>query len=134
MKRPSPEEIELLHGRICQALADPTRISVLYELADGPRHVSALVEVLGQPQGTVSRHLRVLHQRGLVVTHRIGTKIEYRLKDDRVVQALDLMRALLADQLEHETAKAARIRAAKKLTRGEGRQARSRKTPTTEVP
>ena len=134
MKRPSPEEIELLHGRLCQALADTTRIAVLYELAAGPRHVTALVEALGLPQGTVSRHLRVLHQRGLVVTHRIGTKIEYRLKDERVVQALDLLRALLADQLEHETAQAARIRAAKKFTRGQGSLARPRKTRTTEVP
>lgn len=133
MKAPSLEEIELLHGRLCHAIADATRISILYALASGPRHVGALVEELGQPQGTVSRHLRVLHERGLVVTHRIGTKIEYRLKDRRVIRALDLMRALLADQLEGETEKAARIRAAKKSTSGKSRTARSRKSRTTEV-
>lgn len=118
MNQPSPEEIELLHGRLCTALADTTRIAVLYELAEGPRHVNALVEALGQPQGTVSRHLRVLHQRGLVVTRRLGTRIEYRLKDRRVVAALDLMRSLLADQLDLESAKADRIRSRRKTGRG----------------
>ncbi|MCA9755197.1 MAG: helix-turn-helix transcriptional regulator [Candidatus Eisenbacteria bacterium] len=114
LRAPDREEIELLHGRLCHALADATRIAILYELAAGPRHVTALVDALGQPQATVSRHLRVLHERSLVLTERIGTRVEYRLADPRIIHALDLMRALLADALDRESELAARIRDARK--------------------
>ena len=33
-------EVNLLHANLCQALADPTRILILYALRDSPRHVS----------------------------------------------------------------------------------------------
>ena len=39
-------EIELLHKRICHALADPTRILILYHLAEEPRYVNELVEAV----------------------------------------------------------------------------------------
>jgi DNA-binding transcriptional ArsR family regulator len=53
-------EVNLLHANLCQALADPTRILILYALAESPRRVSGLAELLDAPQSTVSRHLKVL--------------------------------------------------------------------------
>jgi DNA-binding transcriptional ArsR family regulator len=93
------QEINLLHGQVCYALADPKRILILYALADGPMCVSELVDMLDLPQSTVSRHLRVLRERGLTETERKGTAIYYALADKRVVQALDLLRSILATQL-----------------------------------
>lgn len=116
MKKPTQEELDLLHGRLCSAIADTTRIAILYELAARPCHVSALVSTLGLPQATVSRHLRVLFDRGLVATQRIGSRVEYRLRDPRVVEALNLMRSVLTDQLKLETETAARIRGKKKTS------------------
>ena len=40
------QEVNLLHAHICQALADPKRILILYALSDGPQYVSALAEQL----------------------------------------------------------------------------------------
>lgn len=65
----------LLHERVCPALGDPKRLLILYALAEGPRCVNELVEVLQVSQPTVSRHLRVLRERGLVNTDRQGTAI-----------------------------------------------------------
>ena len=59
-------EVNLLHANLCQALADPTRILILYALAESPRHVTGLAELLDVPQPTVSRHLKVLRERRLV--------------------------------------------------------------------
>jgi ArsR family transcriptional regulator len=92
-------EIELLHNRICHALADPKRILILYVLSEGSQCVSELVEALDLPQSTVSRHLRVLRERRLVHTERQGTAIYYTLADPRIIEALDLLRAILATQL-----------------------------------
>ena len=92
-------EIELLHGRICQALADPKRVLMLYILAEGPLRVSELVDRLDVPQPTASRHLAVLRERGLVQAERKGTAAYYTLTDHRIIKALDLMREVLATQL-----------------------------------
>ena len=93
------QEIELLHSRICQALADPKRVLLLYLLRDGAKCVSELVDSLGVPQSTVSRHLAVLRERDLVQTERQGTSIYYALADQRIIDALDLMREVLAAQV-----------------------------------
>ena len=94
------QEVQLLHNHICYALSDPKRVLLLYMLADGPKRVSELVEVLSLPQSTVSRHLRVLRERGLADTERRGTAVYYALADPRIIQALDLLRAILVSQLE----------------------------------
>ena len=93
------KEIEMLHNRICHALADPTRILILYHLADKPQYVNELVEAMKIPQSTISRHLGVLRDRSLVMTERDGASIKYNLADHRIIEALDLMRAILATQL-----------------------------------
>jgi DNA-binding transcriptional ArsR family regulator len=96
------EEVNLLHAQMCQGLADPTRILILYLLAENPRHVTELAEMSGASQPTVSRHLKVLRDRGLVTATREGNTIRYTLRDPRVIQALDLLRAVMADLLSEQ--------------------------------
>ncbi len=101
------EEILRLHASICEGLADSTRIMILYALAEKPHNVTELASVLGMPQPTVSRHLKVLRDRGLVIAERQAQSVLYSLADHRVIDALDLMRAVLADGL-HSRAELAR--------------------------
>jgi ArsR family transcriptional regulator len=99
MQQPQEAEIQLFHAQICQALADPTRIMLLYRLAEGPQNVGELAATLKVSQPTVSRHLKVLRERGMVTTTRFGATVQYRLIDDRPIQALDLLRSVLRDNL-----------------------------------
>ncbi len=98
------QEITLLHNRVCYGVADPKRVLILYALDKGPLCVNELVEELGMPQPAVSRHLRVLRERGLVTTQRQGPAIYYALADRRLIEAMDLLRAVLATQLAGEQA------------------------------
>ena len=93
------EEVSLLHAQMCQGLADPTRILILYYLADSPRRVTELAEMLEARQPTVSHHLKVLRDRGLVTSTREGNAVRYDLRDRRIIEALDLLRAVMADML-----------------------------------
>jgi ArsR family transcriptional regulator len=95
-------EVDQLHSRLCAGLADPKRILLLYALAEGALNVGELSEQLHLPQPTVSRHLKQLRERGLVRASRQGTAIFYTIDDMRVIQALDLLRAVLADQLRSQ--------------------------------
>ena len=99
MNRTLVEEVNLLHAQVCQGLADPTRILILYFLADSPRRVTELAEMLEVRQPTVSHHLKVLRDRGLVTATREGNAVRYALRDHRIIQALDLLRAVMGDVL-----------------------------------
>ncbi|MBN1147970.1 MAG: winged helix-turn-helix transcriptional regulator [Anaerolineales bacterium] len=95
------EEITTLHAEVCSALGDPTRILIIYTLAESPRNVGDLAQQLGISQPTASRHLKVLRERGLVIAVRQGACVEYHLADHRLVEALDLLRGILRDRLTH---------------------------------
>ncbi len=98
------QEVNQLHAEICAGLADPKRILILYALHDKPCNVNELVELLDMNQPMVSRHLKVLRERGMVATLRYGTTVEYRIADERLIQALDLLRAVLASKLMSQAA------------------------------
>ena len=100
-KSPLLHEVTELHAGICNGLADPTRILMLYALVDTPRNVNDLTETLSLPQPTTSRHLKILRQQGLVVGERQGLYIYYRLADKRIIEALDLLRKILNDRLTY---------------------------------
>jgi len=93
------EEIDQLHAELCQCLADPRRISILYALSEGPKNVSELMETLDMNRATASRHLKVLRDGSMVNTERDGVSVYYSLADGRVVKALDLLREVLAQVL-----------------------------------
>ena len=94
------EEVYQLHANICGGIADPKRILILYKLADFPSNVSNLAEALETPQPTISRHLKILKDCGLVFATRDGKSVVYSLIDRKIIKALDLLRAVLADTLE----------------------------------
>jgi len=95
------QEVNEMHAEICSGLADPTRILLLYALAEGPHNVSELAELVGVTQPTASRHLKLLRERGMVRAARQGPAIEYSLSDSRLIEALDLLRAVLRDRISY---------------------------------
>lgn len=96
------QEVSRLEADLCFALADPTRILILYALDEKPRNVTELTVELNITQPTTSRHLKILRDRGLVRTNRQGTTIQYELNDLRLIQALDLLRAVMRDRIAYQ--------------------------------
>ena len=109
MQTPNLEELNRLHADLCSAIADPTRILLLYQLAERPCTVGELAARIGASQSAASRHLKILRERGLVRATRQGPSVEYSLEEPRLIDALDLLRSILHDTvarraglLEHE--------------------------------
>jgi ArsR family transcriptional regulator, virulence genes transcriptional regulator len=73
---------------------------ILNVLRDGERSVTDVVSDLGIGQANVSQHLALLRQRGLVRSRRQGASIYYSLSTPKIMQACDLVRDLLLEQLE----------------------------------
>jgi len=96
------QEINLLHARICSAISEPNRILLIYSIAEKPRNVNNLAEIVGISQSAASRHLKVLRERGLIQAQRDGAQVIYSLTDDRFIQALDLLREVMLEQLSQQ--------------------------------
>lgn len=66
--------------RLFQALADPTRLAIVRELAGAPEVCACdFTMCCDVRQPTVSHHLKILREAGVVETERRGTQIYYRL-------------------------------------------------------
>ena len=48
----------------------------------------------------VSQHLAVMRQKGILVTRREGVNVYYRIANPKVIEACDIMREVLIEQLE----------------------------------
>jgi ArsR family transcriptional regulator len=65
---------------LLQALADPSRLAIVRKLAsDGEAGAGEFSACCPVAQPTISHHLKVLRQAGIVASHRHGTSIRYRL-------------------------------------------------------
>lgn len=93
------QEVSKLEANLCSALADQTRLLMLYALGENPHNVTELSVELNIAQPTASRHLKILRERGLVNATRQGVSIQYELADQRLIQALDLLRSVLRESL-----------------------------------
>lgn len=92
-------QLEQLHAEICSGLADPRRILILYALASGSKPVGRIAAELGYDPSSISRHLRILRHHGLVSATRVGAQVRYAVADERLIEALELLRAVLRDLL-----------------------------------
>jgi DNA-binding transcriptional ArsR family regulator len=95
------QEVSFLHADLCSALADSTRLLLLYTLAVRPYNVTELTQELNLSQPMISRHLKILRERGLVTATRQGIVVQYELADQRIISALDLLRAVMRDRVQY---------------------------------
>ena len=85
-----------LAAKLFRGFADPTRLAILAELADGELRVTDLVGRLGGSQGNISGHLACLKDCGMVADRPQGRAVYYRIAVPEVVHVLHCAEALLA--------------------------------------
>ncbi len=92
-------QLQELHARVCKAIADPKRLLIINELRDRELSVGDICDALGFTQSNASQHLAVLRERGIVAARRSGSNVFYSLRSQKIVQAVDLLREFLAEDL-----------------------------------
>lgn len=91
--RLTPDEADQL-AVIFRVLGEPARLQLLSLIAAQPSgEVCAceLVEVLGLSQPTVSHHLKVMYEAGLLAKERRGTWIYYRIVQERLIALREVL-------------------------------------------
>jgi len=85
---------------ITRALSDPNRVRILLALRRGELCVCQITELFGFAPSTVSRHLSILHQAGIILSRKSERWVYYRLPDKAapvaVREALDWVHKSLA--------------------------------------
>ena len=82
-------------AKILKALAHPTRLFIVDELARGERRVADLTGMVGADMSTVSRHLALLKQAGILSDERRGASIFYRLEVPCVLNFLSCAESVI---------------------------------------
>ncbi|MEX0788041.1 MAG: winged helix-turn-helix domain-containing protein [Anaerolineales bacterium] len=99
-------DLRLLHSEIQTGLGDPHRLLILFRLATGPKTIDQLARSLDLDQASVARHVQILRQSGLVLASAFRGETRYEVSDDRVPEALVLLRGALRDRLVRREAMA----------------------------
>ncbi len=84
-------------AQVIKALAHPARLLIVDELSQvDERCVCELTEMIGSDMSTVSRHLAVLKNAGLIVDEKRGQMVFYRLRVKCILKFFDCVESVLA--------------------------------------
>jgi ArsR family transcriptional regulator len=93
------ESIYKLQADICKIFANDKRLEIINLLKEKEMSNSELMQKTGLPKVNISQHMNVLKTKGVVLTRREGIQIYYRIANPKIIQACNLMREVLMDQL-----------------------------------
>jgi DNA-binding transcriptional ArsR family regulator len=77
--------------KMLKALADETRVRIVQSLLDGEHCACAIVPYIGKAQPTVSQHLKILEEAGVLESRRNGVNIWYKIKNKEAVKIIKLL-------------------------------------------
>jgi len=89
---------------VMKALAHPSRLIIMDELSEGERCVCELRDAVGSDMSTVSKHLSVLRNAGLVADDKRGLQVFYRLKAPCVLSFMACVQSVLEEQAREQRA------------------------------
>lgn len=94
---PTTQAAVELKAKLFRGFADPSRLTIVEALRNGPMTVTEVVEATGLTQSNTSNHLSCLRDCGLLSRQQEGRYVRYQLSDERVAGLLEQADALLAD-------------------------------------
>jgi len=97
-----------LRMKILSALSDPVRLELLEFLANGERCVCEILPAFQRSQSTISKHLNILYEAGILERKIDGKRTVYLLKDPQVFDIIRLVDSLALKQVS-QLAEAGRI-------------------------
>ena len=89
-----------VRAKVLKALAHPSRLFIVEELEKGERCVCELTEMIGADISTVSKHLSVLKQAGLIIDDKRGNQVFYQLRVPCILNFFGCVESVLELQAE----------------------------------
>ena len=89
-------------ARVLKAMAHPSRLFIIEELEKGERCVCDLTAMIGADVSTVSKHLSVLKQAGLVIDDKRGNQVFYRLRVPCILNFFGCVESVLESRAKEQ--------------------------------
>lgn len=93
------DRIYRIHAEFCKTLANPKRLKIINLLRDREVSLNELASLMGISKANLSQHLAVMRQNGIVNSRREGINVFYRIANNKIVKACEIIREALHDQL-----------------------------------
>lgn len=84
-------------ARVIKALAHPTRLFIVDELSRGERCVCEITGLVGDDISTISKHLSVLRNAGIVMDEKRGQQVYYSLRCPCVLNFFSCVEAVISE-------------------------------------
>ncbi|PLX86981.1 MAG: transcriptional regulator [Desulfuromonas sp.] len=91
-------------AKVLKAMAHPSRLFILEVLEAGERCVCDLTEMIGSDVSTVSKHLSVLKQAGIVADQKRGNQVFYQLRVPCILNFFGCVETVLQSQARDHAA------------------------------
>lgn len=98
------DQIYAYHAEMCKVLSHPKRLELINVLRDKEMSVGELSQRLGLPIGNLSQHLAMMRERHMLVSRKEGNVVYYRIANLRLLEAFDLLREILFEQIRQDAA------------------------------
>jgi DNA-binding transcriptional ArsR family regulator len=91
-------------ARILKALAHPSRIFIVEKLSEKPHCVCELTEMIGADTSTVSKHLSILKNAGIIEDEKRGTSVYYSLRCQCIMKFMSCIEQVIKMNLDKQAA------------------------------
>lgn len=89
-------------AKIIKALSHPARLFIVEELKNGERCVCELQEMIGYDMSTISKHLSILKNAGIVLDKKVGTSSHYYLKVPCILSFFGCIEEVMESNLKQQ--------------------------------
>ncbi len=93
------EQIYSIHASACKMFSHEVRLKIIDELREGEKTVTELADSTGLNQPNISQHLAKMREKNFVETRQEGTQIYYSIANEKIFEAIDLMREIIKEQM-----------------------------------
>jgi ArsR family transcriptional regulator len=96
-KMPNLDKSSEYRAKILKAIADPARLQIIEFLKGGEKCVCKIIPAVGKKQSTVSKHLSILYENGILDRRVDGKWTYYRIKNPKIFSLLQELDGIVLD-------------------------------------
>ena len=96
------DQIYSYHAEMCKVFSHPKRLELIDLLRNKEMGVTELSERLRLASANLSQHLAMMRERHILASRKEGNQVYYRIANPKLLQAFDLLRDILFEQIRQD--------------------------------
>jgi len=98
------DQVYAYHAEMCQVFSHAKRLELIDMLRGGEMSVGDLSRRMGMALANLSQHLAMMRERRILLSRKEGNLVYYRIANPKLLQAFDMLREILFEQIRQDAA------------------------------